>query len=78
MKRRHGAYQFESEYAVDLLGGWSGYDLHRAGNGSRIRVARIAFWDASGEFVVETFDGDVPLVILEELIVEAKETIRTR
>jgi hypothetical protein len=40
-------------------------------------VARILFWDASGQFCFETFDTDLPLEIVEQIIAEAKATIKT-
>jgi hypothetical protein len=44
-------------------------------DGTRARVTTMTFWDAMGQFFVETF-GDVPLEILEQLIQEAKGAIR--
>lgn len=43
-----------------------------------MRVARVVFWDACGQFYVETFQTDVPLDIFEEVIAEAKTAIRMR
>ena len=78
MKRIHGRCEFGSVYVEDRKEGWGGFDLYRREEGKQARVARIAYWDASGEFVIETFEGDVPLIIIEELIHEAKTSIRTR
>jgi hypothetical protein len=77
MKRIHGRYEFESTFVEDRRDGWGGYDLYRLENDDKQRVARIVFWDAAGEFVLETFGGDVPLTIIEALIDEAKQTIKT-
>jgi hypothetical protein len=38
--------------------------------------ARIVFWDAVGQFALEVTVGELPLVVIEELIREAKATIR--
>jgi len=40
-------------------------------------VARIIFWDACGQFVLETFGAEIPLGIVEEFIAEAKAKIKT-
>ena len=77
MKRIHGRFEFKSEYVEDRRDGWGGFDLYRIENDKKDRVARIAFWDAAGEFVLETFGGDVPLTIIEDLVDEAKRTIKT-
>jgi hypothetical protein len=58
--------------------GYSGLELYRAGRSGKARVARVLFWDASGQFFVETFNSDVALAIMEELIAETKRTIETK
>jgi hypothetical protein len=35
-------------------------------------VARIIFWDACGQWLIEMLDGELPRSIVEELIAEAK------
>ena len=77
MRRVHGRLEFTSEYVEDRDDGWGGFDLYRLENDQKQRVARIVFWDAAGEFVLETFGGDVPLAVIESLIEEAKQNIRT-
>lgn len=77
MKRTHGMFEFESEYVESRRDGWSGFDLYRSGSDARRRVARVVFWDADGQFALETFEGDVPLVVVEALIEEAKTSIKT-
>jgi hypothetical protein len=49
----------------------------RIQDGNSTHIARILFWDACGQFFVETLGSDVPLTILEELIEEARSTIKT-
>jgi len=77
VKRVHGVFDFESEFVEDRSEGWGGLDLYRLEDSNRLHVARIVFWDAVGEFTLETFAGEVPLTIIEELIQEARRTIRT-
>jgi hypothetical protein len=40
-------------------------------------VAKIIYWDADGQFAVETM-GELPLVVLEELITETRLMVRMR
>ena len=47
-------------------------------DGTVERVARVVFWDAYGAFFVETFGHQIPVVIAEELMIEAKATIKIR
>jgi hypothetical protein len=42
-----------------------------------VRVARVVFWDSSGQFQVETLGCDVPLAVLEQVVEEARRTIRS-
>jgi hypothetical protein len=76
MNRDYGDAYYVSALAEDKAQGWIALELHRTQRGKKDRIARIVFWDASGQFFVETFNADVPLAILEELIAEAKATIR--
>ncbi len=75
MNRRHGVYLFESAWVENQDEGWVGMDLYCTYEGKKDRVARVIYWDATGEFTVETMVREVPLAILEALIVEAKATI---
>ena len=59
----------------DMKGGMIGYELYRHEDGKELLNAQVFFWDASGQFFVETFNGDVPLVLLEKLIFEAKKLV---
>ncbi len=57
--------------------GWIAVELHRSRAGQSVLVARVVFWDADGQFTCETLGREVPLIVLEDLIVEARATIRT-
>jgi hypothetical protein len=54
----------------------TGYDLQPVADGQAAVVAEVVFWDAAGQYFLETFNGDVPLEVVEELIAEAKDKIR--
>lgn len=58
--------------------GFIGLKLHKTSKGIRSLAASIIFWDATGQFVVQTFHSEIPLPILEELIAEAKTTVKTQ
>ena len=77
MDRQYGDARFKSCMVEDRAEGYVGYDLMCIRHGKDSCVARILFWDASGQFSVETLGSDVPLGILEELISEAKASIKT-
>lgn len=49
----------------------------RDGEGTE-RVARVVFWDAYGDFFFETFGTDVPAIVAEQLIAEARSSIKIR
>jgi hypothetical protein len=70
MKRVHGRKTFTSrEIKEDSHSGLELF-LEEAGR-EAVSVAKIVFWDAEGQYAVETF-GEVPLTIFEALIVETK------
>jgi hypothetical protein len=77
MNRKYGDSHYSSHRVEDRAEGYVGFDLMRLQNSKSDLVVRILFWDACGQFVVETLGTCVPLEILEELITEAKESIKT-
>lgn len=78
MDRWYGNQRYKSEFVEDRDAGFAGVELHRLQNGSDERVASVIYWDASGHYFVQTFGTDVELPVLEELIIEAKNTVRIR
>jgi hypothetical protein len=77
MDRQFGEARYASTFVSNQADGCAGYDLMHIQDGNSTHIARILFWDACGQFFVETLGSDVPLTILEELIEEAKSTIKT-
>lgn len=61
---------------VDRTAGFTALRLHRETDGKTAVIAEVVFWDACGQYSLQTFNGDVPLDIIEPLILEAKETIK--
>ena len=72
MNRQYSGAWYSSSIVKDNTEGFIGYDLVRIKEGCQNRIARILYWDACGQFSVETLGSDVPLEILEALIAEAK------
>jgi hypothetical protein len=77
MNREYGDARYRSSRVEDHYEGYVGLELIRFQHGKDNRVARVLFWDSSGQFSAETLGTDIPLAILEELIAEAKESIKT-
>ena len=80
MKLLHSTEEYDSAFFEDLVGGFGAWNLFcirqerfRTAADERKLVARLIFWDAAGQFSVETFDTDVPLYVLERLIEEARQ-----
>jgi hypothetical protein len=78
VNRSYGDAAYSSAPVRDNQQGYAGIELYRIRGVSKERVAAILFWDASGQFSVETFNTDIPLEILEELIAEGKDAIKAR
>jgi len=76
MNRDHADARYSSVIVEDRRQGMAGLELYRTHGAQRKRVARILFWDASGQFSVETFNCEVPLDVLEELIVEERGLVK--
>ena len=77
MNRKHGTATYWTQTVVDPQAGSAGLELYRETNGNKECAARLLYWDASGQFWFETFN-EIPLDVAEELIVEARRTIKTK
>jgi hypothetical protein len=77
MYRDQGHFKYASVYVEDNDDGFAGFELNRTENGETKRAASVIYWDATGQFYVETFDTDLPLDILEELIAETRSRVKT-
>jgi hypothetical protein len=82
MKVNYSIHEYESEFFEDVLDGFGALRLFRARreqhhdpNDPRVLAGQITYWDAEGGFSIETFSTDIPLVVLEQFITEAKEVI---
>jgi hypothetical protein len=78
VNRRHANALYTTSVAHDNQGGWIAIELRRKREAEYHLVARVVFWDATGQFYLETLGTDVELAIIEELIAEARATIKVR
>jgi len=76
MNRNHSNAHYSTLSVNNRKDGCIALELHRTINKETRLVARIVFWDASGQFFFETLNVDIPLEIAEELISEARRTIK--
>jgi hypothetical protein len=77
MNRKYENKTYTTVFVADRKGGWSGLELIREAKGKRETAARFLFWDATGQFWLETF-GDLPLSLVEQLIAEGKQAVETQ
>ena len=74
MDRVHDTRKYKSSLIPWNENGSMGQQLTREVDGEFLVVAKVLFWEAAGQFSIETI-GEVPLIVLEELIAEAKALI---
>jgi hypothetical protein len=78
VNRQFGQFLYYSILIRNLEEGYVGYELHRFEDSNSTLVARILYWDACGQFYFETCGCDIPVQILEELIAEARQSIKIK
>jgi hypothetical protein len=79
MDRQYGIFRYTTRLAHDNKEGYPALELDATRkDGDTKRVARVVFWDAYGDFFVETFNAQVPTLVAEQLVAEAKATIKIR
>jgi hypothetical protein len=77
MNRKHGVATYTTRALEDRKAGSTGLALYREINGKEECAAHLLFWDALGQFGLQTF-SEVPLDIIEDLIAETKRGILTK
>ena len=75
MELKHGHERYWTAPYVDNEAGCAGLELLRERFGKTATVARLLFWDAAGEFAVETLGCDVPLPVMEALAVATRQAV---
>jgi hypothetical protein len=73
-----GNQRFWTAFVEDRTEGYAGFRLHRESSGRASVAGQLTYWDATGGFVFETFNGDVPVEIVQAVIAEAKEKIKLK
>jgi hypothetical protein len=76
VKQVHAGLTYRSQLESDNREGWTALALYKGDE--TLPVMRVIFWDAAGQFVVESIAGEIPLAIVEALIEEAKTQIKIR
>lgn len=75
MERTYRGVRYTSLVASDVQRDGIGLELHWHSGSQAQVVAEVFFSDETGAWTVNTFDCDIPLELLEELIVEAKSRL---
>jgi hypothetical protein len=78
MDKEYGDSRYQSRFVEDRQEGFAGYRLMRTRFGESKDVAQVTFWDAAGQFYIETFGEDIPFAIARELMAEAEQNINVR
>ena len=77
MNRRHKTEIYTTKTAQDPQEGWAALELLRTTHGVAQLVARVVFWDAEGQFVLDATSSELPLDVVDEFLAEARATIKT-
>ncbi len=77
MNRQYSNAFYKTSSFSDSTKGCGGMELHQVLAHSTACVAKITFWDAAGQFYVETNGTELPLEIVEEFIAEVKASVKT-
>lgn len=76
MKRTWQRAEYSTTFVTDDDEGWIALELHRRTDDTSELAARIVYWDAEGQFFLTMSVNELPLVIIEDLIAEARSTIK--
>lgn len=75
MDREHNGARYTTLMASDLERDGMGLELQGMAGGQHTTVAEVFYPDASGALTLNTFDCDVSLELIEELIAEARRRL---
>lgn len=76
MELRHGDEHYRTRPLEDNSDGFAGLELRREVRGKSETVARVIFWDAVGQYYVNTFnDVDLPVKVMEAFIHATKDHV---
>ena len=75
MEWNYAQYHYSAVPVEDRQQGFVGLELYRSVQGAeKVRVARVLYWDASGQHFLETFNVDLPFNVIERLIAETRSS----
>lgn len=75
MDREYRGARYTTLKASDILRDGIGLELHWWAQGQDSIIAEVFYSDANHTWTLNTFDHDVPLELVEELIAEAKRRL---
>ncbi len=78
MQKTWAGYVYSTSLLRDDEEGWIALEMTRSSAEGHRPVARVVFWDGEGQFSLEMFLPEAPLVVIEELISESKRAIKVR
>jgi hypothetical protein len=78
MELQHAGARYVTTYVENRTEGYAGIELIHDRDGTHVIVARVIYWDAYGQYFVETCGSDVPLTVLEAAIHDVKARVRVR
>ncbi|EJE49491.1 hypothetical protein PMI14_05951 [Acidovorax sp. CF316] len=78
MDRKHREARYTTLMVSDVQRDGMGLELHWTVRGQASVVAEIFYSDAEHSWTLNTFDCDVPLEIIEELIAEARRRLPSK
>lgn len=80
MDRQYSIYRYTTRFVEDNKEGSSALELDQTSDkdGRTKRVARVVVWDAYPDFLFETFGSQIPAVVAEQLLAEARTRIKIR
>ena len=82
MEWDYAEHRYSTKLVADNRDGFAGLELHRTLRRDPAdapkRVAQVVFWDAAGQFFIETFGTDIPVAVAERLIAEVRSALAVR
>jgi len=78
MEKQFGHSRYWTVFIEDRKDGFAGLRLHCESFGKIYIAAEVIYWDACGQFYVKTIEKDVPVDIIEALIAETKQVVKTK
>lgn len=75
MEFQWGGVPYWSTAFEDNVGGCMGMELHRTTDGTTALVAKLTFWDATGQYWLETLGAELPLGVIDKLVTATRSLV---